>query len=118
MQERLRGGGGRAEEFKVRIRRGARGFGELAVFGPDGGFDEDVVEECLFADCSLGEGPRSFAGVLDSIANAPRNDVLRLRLSLFDFDEEGDDIVFERQRRRRVDRVVTGAFQVPVVVRR
>jgi hypothetical protein len=120
LQVRLRGGGGRAEEFQLRVPARARGFGELVASRPDGDeFDEEFLEECLFGECSeFDGGPSSFPELLESIAKAPRNDVVELRLMLFDFDEEtGEEFFWERSRRRTVDRVVSGAVRIPVEVR-
>jgi hypothetical protein len=116
LQVRLFGGGGRAEEFQIRIPRGARGVGELVASGRSAdGFDEAFVEECMFGDCSEGDGgPTNFAQVLSSIGSAPRNDVLNLRMTVI--NPQTDEISLERHRRRVIDRVVTGQYRLPVVV--
>ena len=107
---------------QITVPEKAQGRGTLRV-GGRGGFDgggEEFFVECAYEECgSGGGGPATFEEMVEDMANTPRNDVLRTRLTFLSFNEETGRVFRATTRDRlRQNRVVTGSVSVPVKVPR
>ena len=101
-------------------RRAAGAYGELFAGRAGGHEGESEGDFCFIeSECSVnGTDTPTFQSLVDKLANRPRNDELRVRLSLMTMSEDGEGEMIRRKTETMLPRVVQGGAWIPVRVRR